>query len=401
MDQTETTTSGGSLRGRRICIVGAGIGGLTAALAFAQSGATVQVFEQAPEFSEIGAGIQISPNGMRVLNALGVGGYISRIGVVSQAVAPSDGLTGKAVTRFDLRGQAPAYHFVHRAELIDLLSGACMERGIELNVGCRVISATPQGGVSYVDILSETPIAQKAAGDLVVFADGIKSIGRVLTGNLSEPEFSGQVAWRAIVPGTMPPEAQILMGPGQHMVVYPIGDNQLNIVAVQERDAWAQEGWSHQDDPQNLRDAFAPFAANVADLLARVDEVNLWGLFRHPVAQRWHMGRVVVLGDAAHPTLPFLAQGANLAIEDAYVLARCCDEDGALETALQRYQSLRMSRVGRAIAAANANAKSYHLSGFKRKIAHTGLKVLGQVAPYAFLNRLDWLYGHDVTLDRR
>jgi salicylate hydroxylase len=146
-----------------------------------------------------------------------------------------------------------------------------------------------------------------------------------------------------------------------------------------------------------LQDAFSDFSNDFRDLLAKVEAPNLWGLFRHEVATRWSRGAMVLLGDAAHPTLPFLAQGANLAIEDAYVLAKSYAEQLNQQGACKRYQQLRHDRVVRAIAAANANAKNYHLSGIKRRAALTGLKVMGAVAPNAFINRLSWLYDHDVT----
>jgi len=179
------------------------------------------------------------------------------------------------------------------------------------------------------------------------------------------------------------------------VVTYPISDNALNIVAVQEREDWAEDGWHHADDPANLRGAFSDVGSDLAFILDGVEQTHLWGLFRYPVATTWHSGRVVILGDAAHPTLPFLAQGANLAIEDAYVLAACCDTD--IPKGLVQYQAERKPRVTRAIAAANANARNYHLSGLRRTIAHRGLKTLGFLAPGAFLNRMDWLYGLDVT----
>lgn len=374
-----------------IIVVGGGIGGLTCALAFVQKGARVCVLEQAPAFTEVGAGIQITPNAGRVLDALGLD--LAAIGIASDAVVPVDGLTGQAVTRFDLKGQTPRYRFVHRAKLIDMLVTACIARGIVLQNDCRVVSASPAGVVDYVE---RGEPSQKNA-DLVVFADGVKSIGRVLVAGTSEPFFTGQVAWRATVSGDMPPEAQIAMGPGKHIVVYPLGQDQLNIVAVQEREDWAAEGWSHADDPKNLQDAFSDFSNDFRDLLAKVEAPNLWGLFRHEVATRWSRGAMVLLGDAAHATLPFLAQGANLAIEDAYVLAKSYAEQLNQQGACKRYQQLRHDRVVRAIAAANKNAKNYHLSGIKRRVALTGLKVMGAVAPNAFINRLSWLYDHDVT----
>lgn len=383
-----------SLRGTSVAIVGGGIGGLTAALAFAKQGASVCVYEQAPAFSEVGAGIQITPNGGRVLAALGVGDLIEFMSIKSHAVVPVDGLTGNPIARFSLRDQVPPYRFVHRAKLIELLAGACDEREVALYTGRRVISARPDGHVTYQD--ADRGMPGDIQHDLVVFADGIHSIGRGLIDVGEAPAFTGQVAWRALIKSDMIPEARIWMGPGRHAVCYPLPGRLTNLVAVQERDEWAEEGWSHPDDPANLRAAFADFAPGLRQLLERVEEVNLWGLFRHPVAQDWSKGALVMLGDAAHPTLPFLAQGANLAMEDGYVLARCLarfdQKDG-----LAAYQKARKPRVERAIAAANANARNYHLDGRKRQIAHWGLRKMAKHAPNAFIGRLSWLYGHDVT----
>jgi len=380
------------LDGFTVGIVGGGIGGLTAALAFADRGASVSVLEQAKEFTEVGAGIQITPNAARVFQALGLLEFLPRIGIEAEAVVPVDGLTGKAITGFDLSAQSPRYHFVHRAKLLEMLVNACIGRGVQLHTNSRVASATDEGVMSFEDV-----DATHAQFDLVVFADGIHSIGRALINGPTEPFFAGQVAWRAIVSGSMTNAAQVIMGPGRHIVLYPLGPNQINLVAVQERSNWAKEGWNHADDPANLQDAFSDFAPDIRALLEKVETVNLWGLFRHEVAQSWVKGRMTMLGDAAHPTLPFLAQGANLAIEDAYVLARSVERDGRVQ-GLGTYQNMRRPRVIRAIDAANANAKNYHLSGSQRWASHMALRGLGVVAPNAFLRRLSWLYDFDVTV---
>lgn len=381
-----TTKIAGSL----VHVVGGGIGGLTAALAFADRGAGVTVFEQAHAFSEVGAGIQITPNAMRVFKALGIADDVTYAGVVSDAVEPMNGLTGRTITQFSLTSQSPRYLFIHRARLIDILVTACRARGVQLQTNAPVSDPHPDGTFAAQG-------ARQTQSDLTIYADGLHSKGRpMITGSADAPFFTGQVAWRAIVPGTMPAKAQIAMGPGRHMVIYPLGLDQINLVAVQERNDWAAEGWNHADDPANLRRAFKDFAPQFKTLLDEVETTNLWGLFRHPVADTWFTDKSVLLGDAAHPTLPFLAQGANMAIEDGYVLARNCTEHG-LRHGLQNYQSARKPRVTRAIAAANANAKNYHLRGAKKLIAHAGLKTLGTLAPNAFLNRLAWLYDQDVT----
>ena len=375
---------------RDIAIIGGGIGGLTAALAFAHRGANVTVYEQAPALTEVGAGLQITPNGARALNALGIEEALTAIGVTAQAVVPMDAMASREIARFDLSVQSPPYRFYHRAALIDTLARACEAAGVTVKLGARIAALNPDGSFEVDDAMVRPT--------LTIGADGIHSVARELFNKPTEPFFTGQVAWRAMIKADKPePVARIWMAPGRHMVTYPLTGDRLNIVAVQQRSQWAEEGWHHSDDPGNLRMAFADCGWEVKSILGEVQEANLWGLFRHPVAGNWHAGSVVILGDAAHPTLPFLAQGANLAIEDAYVLALCCDEEASLDAGLRKYQDKRRARVVRAIEAANKNARNYHLGGVQRVVAHAGLKTLGKLAPSAFMNRLSWLYDFDVT----
>ena len=376
--------------GRDIAVIGGGIGGLTAALAFARRGANVSVYEQAPALTEVGAGLQITPNGARALDQLGVGKALEASGLTAQAVIPMDAMSSQEITRFDLSKQDPPYRFFHRAALIDILARGCAATGVTVVLGTQITDIQPDG--SFV------ANGARVRPGLTIGADGLRSVVRGQINKPTQPFFTGQVAWRAMIKADQAdPVARIWMAPGRHMVTYPLPNGRLNIVAVQERSQWADEGWHHADDPGNLRMAFADCGWQVKGILGDVEDVRLWGLFRHPVAPSWHLGSIAILGDAAHPTLPFLAQGANLAIEDAYVLARCCDEDASLDNGLRRYQELRRARVVKAIGAANGNARNYHLSGLKRLVAHTGLRVMGRVAPNAFLNRLSWLYDHDVT----
>jgi salicylate hydroxylase len=214
--------------------------------------------------------------------------------------------------------------------------------------------------------------------------------------------FTGQVAWRAVLPEAEAEDtaalAEVHMGPGRHLVSYPLrGGRQRNIVAVEERSRWAEESWTLRDDPMDLRLAFETFSPRVRGWLDRVEEVHLWGLFRHPVARYWHGGRAVILGDAAHPTLPFLAQGANMALEDAWVLADCLARHDTPEAAFAAYQQARAARCARIVAASTANARAYHLSSPLREIAHLGLRIGGRIAPQAALRRFEWIYGTDVT----
>lgn len=375
--------------GRRIAVIGAGIGGLTAALAFAKSGAEVAVYEQAPALTEVGAGLQISPNGARVLHALGLQDALATAGVTAQAVCPMDAVTGRPVARFDLRAQTPPYRFYHRAHLLAVLAQACTDAGVTIHVDAQAKDLTSDGRFMVN--------GAQIAPDLTVGADGLHSQVRPMLNGPQKPFFTGQVAWRAVVQGVkQPPEARIWMAPGRHLVTYPLRDGRLNLVAVQERSDWAEEGWHHADTPANLQAAFTDASDALQDILMHVRDVRLWGLFRHSVAEAWHQdGALAILGDAAHPTLPFLAQGANLAIEDAFALAAICQHESSLTEACMRYQQDRAPRVTRAIAVANANARNYHLAGMQRVVAHGALRALGIVAPQAFLRRLSWLYDFD------
>ncbi|MEL6681297.1 MAG: FAD-dependent monooxygenase [Pseudomonadota bacterium] len=376
---------------RDVAIVGGGIGGLTAALAFARHKANVTVYERAAALTEVGAGLQITPNGARALNALGLEAALKATGLTATAVEPMDAMTGQPVTRFDLSAQAPPYRFFHRAVLIDLLARACAAQKVRIVLGARIESVKPDGSFE-ID-------GDRVFPDLTIGADGVRSVVRGAINNDEDPFFTGQVAWRAMIKKPdVPPVARIWMAPGRHIVTYPLQNGRLNIVAVQERKQWADEGWNHADDPGNLRAAFADTCWEIKGILGDVDVVNLWGLFRHEVARHWYQGSIAILGDAAHPTLPFLAQGANLAIEDAFVLAKCCNGHASLELGLEAYQTARAVRTTRAIKAANANARNYHLKGMPRQMAHASLRMMGNVAPDAFLKRMRWLYDHDVTV---
>ncbi|MDO5705772.1 MAG: FAD-dependent monooxygenase, partial [Paracoccus sp. (in: a-proteobacteria)] len=191
------------------------------------------------------------------------------------------------------------------------------------------------------------------------------------------------------------PWADLFMGPGRHLVSYPVGGGLRNIVAVLARPHWKTEGWSYADSPANLRRAFADFGGPVPDWLAQVQETGVWGLFRHAVAPRWHDDTRVIIGDAVHPTLPFMAQGAAMAIEDGWMLAACLDATPDQVAALARFQSLRADRCTRIVAAATRNATAYHLKGPARLAAAIGLRGVGRAAPDRLAGQFDWIYGYD------
>ena len=383
---------------RNIIVIGAGIGGLAAALALRHQGAEVLLLEQAAEISEVGAGLQISPNGVAVLRALGLEDGLRRIGVAGQATVLRDYRADGDVLRMALTGPASpgAFYYVHRADLVALLSDAVRAAGVRVKLLQQADTVRPGPRPSVV-----MANGSEAEADLIIGADGLHSVVRPVLCGPHQPFFTGQAAWRALVPsdGHWPDEAQVQMGPGRHMVTYPLrGGHLMNIVAVIERQSWVAESWSLQDDPDNLRAAFADFGGRAAKLLPQVTETGLWGLFRHPVAPVWYRDNVTILGDAAHPTLPFMAQGANLALEDAWVLARQLSEAADTTTALEAYQTLRRPRAQRVIAAANGNAWKFHLSAPPMRLAaRTGLRLANRFAPDRMLRGFDWLYRHDVT----
>ncbi len=384
------------LAGLEVLVIGGGVAGLAAAAALRQRGASVLVLEQAAGLLEVGAGLQISPNGARVVHALGQGGALAAHAQRSDSVILRAAGSGAQVLRLDLPQTGPGFHLIHRADLISVLKGAC--DGVEMRFVAHVARVAPDRARPSVTLEG----GEVLSADLVIGADGLHSVLRpsLQGGHPLQPFFTGQVAWRALIPCTPaePVQAQVFMGPGRHLVSYPLrGGTLRNIVAVEERKAWAQEGWNHPDDPMNLRHAFAGFGGPVPDWLAQVDRLWLWGLFRHEVAAHWYRGQAAILGDAAHPTLPFMAQGANMALEDAYVLARELARAGTLAAGLACYQADRRDRVIRVVKAANRNARNYHLRTPLAQIAHLALRISGKVMPDAPLRQFAWMYDHDVT----
>lgn len=392
------------MKGREVTILGAGVAGLALARALALKGAEVTVLEQADAIREVGAGLQIGPNGAAVMRALGLGTALEAASVRAAAVELKDGFSGATVMRMDLARLRPGqgWHFLHRADLIGVLAEGAQAAGAQLRLLQKV---------ETVDLSGPRPRLVTAQGavsepSLLVGADGLHSPTRAALNGRVAPFFTRQVAWRALIPEVpgAAPVAEVHMGPGRHLVSYPLRGGALrNIVAVEERHRWVEESWSLRDDPMETRLAFEAFGPRVRGWLDQVQDVWLWGLFRHPVAAIWQRvlpeGAAAIIGDAAHPTLPFLAQGAGMGLEDAWTLAEALGRGlaGDLPQALAAWSAARRPRCERIVAAANANARAYHLSGAVRPLAHAALRLGGLIAPGAALARYDWLYGHDVT----
>ena len=355
-------------------VIGAGIGGLTAALALARHGIFTEVFEQADALTEVGAGIQLTPNGLRLLDRLGLGDALRAAGAPAPGLRILSGLSGRslAVLPFD-PGQ---YLFIYRPDLIDILAGAVGAAGVAVHLGDRV---TPD------DL--DSPV--------VVAADGVHSATRLTLNPRAAARYAGLVAYRTTVRAlpSDPPEARLWTLPDGHVVAYPIGGARVNLVAVRAERAWNSLSWSEPAESGDLIEAFPKAAPALKALLFRADEVTKWGLREAAPIPTWHDGRTVLIGDAAHPTLPFLAQGANMAIEDGYLLARLIAEHGP--DALPHFQSLRQNRTRRIVAAADLQGRIYHARGPARWAIDTGLRALGSVAPGLLPRRYGWIHNFD------
>ncbi len=397
-----------AVKGNNITILGAGIGGLTAAIALARRGARVTVLEQAPELAEVGAGIQITPNATAVFEALELGRRIRKIGIALESVVLRDYRRGRRVVNLDMtapRHDNPnPYLLIHRADLIALLAASAKRYGVTLLLGKTVTGVA----IGFDQATLPVEDGPQRTTKYLIGADGIRSLTRQSLNTRGKPDFTGQIAWRATVDARylpvydMPAQANVWMGPGRHLVTYPLrGGRLINVVGIQERDTWASEGWNHPDDPANLQAAFADWAPEIRRLLSVCENVHLWGLFAHPVAGTWSQSGAVILGDAAHPTLPFLAQGANMAIEDAWVLAEEMDAHDDVQDAYAAYHKRRAARVRRIVRASRGNARIYHLaSPLLRLAAHQAMRTGSRYFPERMVGRFDWLYGHDVTAGR-
>ena len=355
----------------RIGIIGAGIGGLSAALALLDAGFDVQVYEQAHALDEVGAGVQVSPNASRILHRLGLGlaDQLTRTAVKPLAWQQRRWDDGRTLLRTPLaeaveaRFGYPHYH-LHRADLLAVLAGAVPAERI--HVGYRVTGLVQHADTVEARFGNGTTVRT----DVLVGADGIHSAVRANLFGPDQPRFTGCVAYRGLIPGErlahldLEVTAQVWMGPGRHFVHYFVRSGRLvNFVAVVERDAWTRESWTERGDLADALAAFDGWHPQVTTILAAVDEPYVWALFDRAPLTRWSVGRVTLLGDAAHPMLPFMAQGAAQAVEDGATLAACLTTAAApgIEAALDRYQRLRLPRTSRLQAMSAANKTRFHL----------------------------------------
>ena len=390
---------------RTIVVAGAGIGGLTASLALAKQGFRIILLEKASRLEEAGAGLQLSPNASRVLIDLGLKPRLSRA-VTPDAVCLMSARNGGEIARLPLDGAASdagaPYWVIHRADLQAALRDEVETcSNIELRLGCQFEDVSPHAkGLTVVQRNGATRQQELAAA--LIGADGIWSTVRNHLLPDVQPRFSGLIAWRGTLDTTQLPReytsrrVQLWMGPHAHLVAYPIsGARQINVVAVVPGD-WNRPGWSEPGDGNEIKTVFvnAGWHAIARMLVGAVDGWRKWALFTVSDGGSWSEGPVTLLGDAAHAMLPFAAQGAAMAIEDAAVLAKCIAErsnegPAALSGALKRYARLRRPRVIRVQRSARQAGRIYHLAG---PLALARDLVIKAIGPKRMLSRQDWIY---------
>lgn len=386
-----------------ILIAGGGIGGLALAIALARRGRSSKILERRPAFSEAGAGIQIGPNGHRVLSALGVAERLGPVVAEPRAIRVHDGASGQCLSELPLGGwlrerHGAPYWLVHRRDLqAVLLDTARANPLIQLLPGTGVVDFRDADDA----IEARTGNGVAIEGAALVIADGLHSTLRQRIDATALLSFARRTAARAVVADSEAFAAEVhcpvdctgvWLAPKAHAVHYPVrGGSETAVVVVREEE-WNGDDWSaaaERDDViAAMRQAFSPRLANG---LVLAGDWRRWALFTLPEMRRWSSGRVTLLGDAAHPTLPFLAQGGCLALEDALTLARSIDAGARdLPKAFSAYEAERKPRTTAVVKAAEQNGRIYHLGGLAAAARNSVLRLR---SPERIMAGYDWIYG--------
>jgi salicylate hydroxylase len=392
----------------RVAIIGAGIGGLAAALALRKSGLDVVVLEQADRLQAVGAGIQLTPNANHVLARLGVLDAITDVAFAPRSLDIVDGQRGRTLLSAPLGQWARTrygqpYLNVHRGDLQTVLLdavNAAIPSAVELD--CHVTSVV-QGDDGVAVRLRD---GRTVSADIVIGADGVHSVVRQHVVTETRPaRFTGHVAYRMLIPRsaipaevTPAPSVTLRVGPHGHIVSYWVRGGALyNVIAIIEDGQWRGEGWRTPADLGAVRAAFQDWDPRLRALFGGAGDIYKWALLDHPVPSMWSRGRVALLGDACHAMLPYLAQGGAMAIEDAWALGEVLADAADPVASLSRYSQLRVTRATRVHAHAARNAHTFHRSGrASRVVRDSALRALAG-KPERFLHRMDWLYGLDIT----
>jgi salicylate hydroxylase len=382
-----------------IAIIGGGIGGAAAALGLFRAGFDVHVYEQAHAFREVGAGINVPPNAARVLYGLGLRERIEMLGVRPLAAHQRRWQDGRTLLRSPLGPEVEAQfgypqYQSHRADVLTMLqAGLPPER---LHFGHRLTDFVATG--ETVEARFEN--GASVTVDALIGADGIHSTVQRLLFAPQAPRFTGCAAYRGLVPADrlthlgLEETLQVWMGPHKHFVHYFVADMRLvNFVGIVEQDSWTKESWTDRGSIADARAAYAGWHPQVRSILAAVEETFIWALFDRAPLQRWSVGRVTLLGDACHPMLPFMAQGAAQAIEDGATLTACLRDAGDVTEAFARYEALRLPRTAHVQALAAANKARFHLPDGPEQVARDARMAAGGT-DWSFA-AAGWLYGYD------
>ncbi len=352
----------------RVAIIGGGIGGATAGCALARAGLEVSIYEAAPELKEIGAGVALHPNAMRVLRMIGVEHEVRRVAGRSEHAVTCDGRTGRTISKISRAQQAATYGLagatVHRADLLDVIAAALPANSVTLGKRCATVESHTDVAVARFEDGSEIE------ADVMIGADGIHSRVRKALFGADDPRFTGKVCYRSVVPrdavtGAKPSTDNVQwLGPHGTIVLYPLRGNQLvNVVAHYDDEDYRHESWINECDRQEVLDRYAGWHESLLRVFAAGDTWYKWALYDRDPIPRWTEGRITILGDAAHPMLPYLGQGACQAIEDGAVLATALSAEPDDPTmALERYERTRRPRASRVVLAARERGVSNHLS---------------------------------------
>ena len=381
-----------------VLIVGGGVGGIAAALALAHKGYPSHVFEQASEFKEIGAGIQLGPNAFMVFERLGVTAAVNDIAAFPDELEVRDSVTGELVSRMPAgetfrKRFGQTYGLIHRADLHNALLDACRTSPlITLSASQKMVSFTEHG--DHVSIAMQN--GDTFEGAALIGADGLWSTVRESIVGDGKPRVSGHIAYRAVLPIAEVPKANLRnsmvlwAGEKTHLVHYPLRRGELfNLVAVFHSDRY-EEGWDSFGDPEELHQRFKATCPEVRGMLEKIDSWRMWVLCDREPIRDWSRGRVTLLGDAAHPMLQYLAQGAAMAMEDAVCLAdKLKGNGGDFAAAFLAYQQARYLRTARVQLTARLYGEVYHASGATRDLRNAFLK--SRTAEQS-IESMAWLY---------
>jgi salicylate hydroxylase len=387
-----------------IIIVGAGIGGLTLALALEQRGIGFQLYEQANSFEALGYGIQVSPNVVRVLEELGVAKQLAQVAHLCQGFELRSFNSDRVIAKWQLNSAIP-YYQCRRADLHQLLFSA-VENKNRIHFSQRLASYEDRDNQLCLNFSNQDSIAATA----LVAADGVHSRVRQLLFPQHRARYAGYAAFRAILPfkakyDSLFAKATVWMGKNHHVVAYPNGNQQtgkcwLNLVLVVKERDWTEEGWTILADKREIAQNFANNSVLLKellnDLVASPEPCYQWGLFVHEPLPYWSQGKITLLGDAAHPMLPFQAQGAAMAIEDAYVLAKYLASEQDATTAFVKYQQARIQRTTKVQQVSKNNADIFHASGTKATMRNLALGLVSAIAPSLINLKTAWIYDYNL-----